>query len=103
MAEHKFTKIGDILPSILEAAGLDKKLREREVLSSWAEVVGDDVAARTQAIKIQNGTLYVQVSHGAWMQELRFIEKQIIEKLKTKVPGAEINQIRYSTSPIKSS
>jgi predicted nucleic acid-binding Zn ribbon protein len=103
MAEHKFTKIGDILPSILKAAGLDQKLREIEVLSSWAEVVGEDVAARTQAVKIHNGTLYVHVSHGAWMQELRFIEKQIIEKLRARVPGVEINHIRYSTSPIKSS
>lgn len=102
MTENKFTKIGDILPSILKAAGLDKKLREREVLSFWPEVVGEDVAARTQAVKIHKGVLYVHVSHSAWMQELHFIEKEIIEKLKTKTPDIKITQIRFSTLPIKS-
>ena len=102
MTENKFTKIGDILPSILKAAGLDKKLREREVLSFWPEVVGEDVAARTQAVKIHKGVLYIHVSHSAWMQELHFIEKEIIEKLKTKTPDIKITQIRFSTLPIKS-
>ena len=103
MADNKFTKIGDILPSILKAAGLDEKLREQKILSSWPEVVGEDVADRTEAVKIHNGVLYVHVSHSAWMQELHFIEKEIIEKLKAKTPDVELNQIRFSTSPIKSS
>ncbi len=102
MAENKFTKIGDILPSILKTYGLEQKLKERELISMWPKVVGEEVASRTRAVKIEKCVLYVQVDHGAWMQELHFIEKEIIGKLAARAPGVEIKRIRFSTSPIES-
>ena len=36
----RFARIGDILPAVLKSVGLDRKLKEREVLAAWPGVVG---------------------------------------------------------------
>ena len=77
MTDRKFTRVGELLPSILDKLGLDKRFKEQRVLASWPSVVGDELAARTKATRVERGVLYVRVDHGAWMQELHFMEKVV--------------------------
>jgi predicted nucleic acid-binding Zn ribbon protein len=97
MSQKRFARVGDILPAVLKSIGLDQKLREREILACWAEVVGEEIAARTRAIKIDRGVLFVHVDHSAWMQELHFMEREIIERLNEKKPGITVRKIRFGT------
>jgi predicted nucleic acid-binding Zn ribbon protein len=97
MNSSAFVKVSDILPAILKKIGLTRKLEEAEILSLWADVVGDEIAARTRAVKFVRGVLYVHVSHGAWMQELHFMEKEILGKIAEKAPGANVKRIRFGT------
>ena len=95
MDDKKFMRIGEILPAILKSIGLDKKLKEREILSLWPAVVGEEVAARAHAERIERGVLYVSVDHGAWMQELHFMEKDILRKLRDRAPNVQLHKIRF--------
>ena len=97
MTDKNFSKLGDVLPSVLKQLGLEKKFRERQILTFWPEVVGDEIAARTEATHIDDGVLYVRVDPGAWMQELHFIERQLVARLKSKAPTIKLNQIRFTT------
>ena len=96
MSDRKFTKLGDLLPSVLKRFGLERRFKEQQVLTLWPTVVGDELAARTKATKIDRGVLFVHVDHGAWLQELHFIEKDLIAKLRELVPGVTIKKIRFS-------
>ena len=98
MSQKRFARIGDILPAVLKSCGLDKKLKEREILSMWPDVVGPDIAARTEAVRVENGVLYIHVEHGAWMQELHFMEREIVRKLRERAPGIDLKRIRFGTS-----
>ena len=98
MRQKRFSRIGDILPAVLKSVGLDQKLKEREILSIWPTVVGPEIAARTEAMKIEKGVLYVYVEHPAWLQELHFMEKQICQKLRAKAPDIKLERIRFGTS-----
>ena len=100
MGKQNFAKVGDVLPSLLRRLGLEQRFKEQQVLSLWPTIVGREIAARTTATKIDRGTLYVRVDHGAWMQELHFIEKQLIAKIKAHAPGVELNKIRFSNKEI---
>ena len=97
MKQRRFARVGDILPAVLKSVGLEKKLQEREILSQWLTVVGPDIAARARAVGIENGVLQVHVEHGAWMQELHFMEKEIIGKLRAKAPNVDLRKIRFTT------
>lgn len=100
MNHNKFSRIGDILPAVLKSVGLDKKLKERELLSLWPEVVGTEIAARTRAVKVERGILYVQVNHSAWHQELHFMEKEIYRKMRKRAPEIEFYKIRFGTGSV---
>jgi predicted nucleic acid-binding Zn ribbon protein len=96
MASRRFTRIGDVLPSVLKRLGLEQRFKEQEVLALWPDVVGPELASRTRATRIDKGVLYVRVDHGAWMQELHFIEKELVGKLRDAAPGVMLKRIRFS-------
>jgi len=97
MSHKRFARVGDILPTVLKSIGLDQRLREQEILAIWPEVVGEEVAARTQPFKIERGVLHVRVDHSTWMQELHFMEREILRKLKEKAPDIELVRIRFGS------
>jgi predicted nucleic acid-binding Zn ribbon protein len=98
MSQKRFARVGDILPTVLNSIGLGQRLRDQEILKIWAGVVGEEIAARTQPLRVERGVLYVRVDQSAWLQELHFMEKEILKKLKEKAPDIELVRIRFGTS-----
>lgn len=96
MSQRRFTRVGDILPAILKSTGLDRKLKEREILELWPEAVGPEIASRTEPIGIDKGVLHVYVEHGAWRQELHFMANDIVQKLHVRAPDVELKRIRFT-------
>lgn len=94
----RFAKVGEVLPAVLKSVGLEHKFREQQALALWPEIVGEQIAARTRAVSVEKGVLFVHVDHGAWMQELHFKEKELLGKLQESVPQARIKRIRFGTS-----
>jgi predicted nucleic acid-binding Zn ribbon protein len=90
------TRIGDVLPGVLRRLGLEQRFKEQSLLALWPEVVGAELASRTRASRIDGGVLYVHVDHGAWMQELHFIERDLVRKLRAAAPGVDLRRIRFS-------
>lgn len=94
--DHKgFSRVGALLPAVLKSVGLDKRFKERRLLALWPAVVGEEIASRTEAVKVERGLLYVHVTHSVWMQELHFMEKEIYKKLQTAAPDVEFDGIRF--------
>ncbi len=98
MRLKRFARIGDILPAVLKSAGLEQRLRDQEILTIWPTVVGEAIAARTAAVKMDNGVLHVQVDHSVWLQEIYFMEKEILRKLGETAPHIECRKIRLSVA-----
>jgi predicted nucleic acid-binding Zn ribbon protein len=98
MGQKRFARVGDLLPTVLKSIGLGQRLKEQEVLGIWAQVVGEEIAARTQPLRVERGVLYVRVDQSAWLQELHFMEKEILRKLKEKAPDVELVRIRFGAS-----
>ncbi len=98
MSQKRFARVGDILPTVLKSIGLDQRLKEQEILAIWSDVVGKEIAERTQPIKVERGVLYVRVDHSAWVQELHFMEKDILRRLKEKAPAVDLVRIRFGTA-----
>jgi predicted nucleic acid-binding Zn ribbon protein len=98
MSQKRFARVGELLPTVLKSIGLGQRLKEQEVLGIWAQVVGEEIAARTQPLRVERGVLYVRVDHSAWLQELHFMEKEILRKLKEKAPDVELVRIRFGAS-----
>src|SRR5258705_9909626 len=100
MAPRSFARVSDLLPSVLRDLGLQRKFSDRRAVELWASVVGPDLARRTRALRCENGTLTICVDHGAWMQELHFIEKSLVAKMRAACPEVELTRIRFTARDV---
>lgn len=95
-SEKQAKRVGDILPGVLDCLGLGKIVEESRLRKEWAGIVGAHIAARSRPGEIRGGTLFVMVENSVWMQEMRFHQKQIINRIRESFPGLGIKEIRLA-------
>ena len=86
----------DILARVMAGLGLDDRLREREALTVWAELVGPEIAKRSKALRIRSGILFVRSESAAWTQELHFMKERILAKYAERLGPDAVKDIRFT-------
>jgi predicted nucleic acid-binding Zn ribbon protein len=87
--------VGSVLGELMDELGLSRKLREQNVLTSWEQVVGLQIARVAKPQKIENGVLVVSVASAAWRNELSIRRREIIGKINGKAGRAVVRDIRF--------
>jgi predicted nucleic acid-binding Zn ribbon protein len=59
--------------------GWEKNLALGRLRAEWADVVGAQVAARSEPIKLEGGRLTILVEGGAWAAELALLGQSLAE------------------------
>jgi predicted nucleic acid-binding Zn ribbon protein len=88
-------KIAAVLEEMLSQQGYLNTCREQEVTAKWPVIVGDRIAGLTECLNAENGILYVRVQNAAWRQELSFIKKEILGKIRDTTHCRTINDIIF--------
>ena len=88
--------IGKVLKRTFTNLGLDRRIREFEAVHVFAEVVGEKIAAKAQAIQIEHGVLTVRVASSAWRQELNYTKAEIIDKLNAALGDNIVTDIYFT-------
>ncbi len=88
--------IGKVLKRTFTNLGLDRRIREFEAVHVFAEVVGEKIAAKAQAIQIERGVLTVRVASSAWRQELNYTKAEMIDKLNTRLGDTIVTDIYFT-------
>ncbi len=68
---------------------LGKRLAEAEAVSRWESAVGPAIAKHARAVRVQDGSLWVEVDHPIWKSELHHRKRQILDLLNGKRPAGE--------------
>ncbi len=89
-------RAGEILERVLAGLGLSRELEKRRILGFWAEAVGPEAAAHSEATGLRGDRLLVEVDHPAWMQELKFLEPEILARLHKTSSQGFIRGIRFT-------
>lgn len=61
---------------------------------NWQEIVGKEIAARSEPASIQKNILWVHVRDSVWMQQLQAMKPQILDQVQRRFPEADIRDIR---------
>ena len=70
MFRRKVQSMQTLLPDFLRRQGLESPLRQRRLLTSWDDVVGEPIARYTSERFIKNQTLFVKVNNPALRADL---------------------------------
>jgi predicted nucleic acid-binding Zn ribbon protein len=98
MSEQKRTpsKLGDVVASVLKHAGLSDRVSQAAVFPEWQTLVGPQIAGVTEPILLQqDGTLVVMVQTHAWMQELTFLEPELLKRINRDPARPPVTKLRW--------
>ena len=100
MPNKKAEPLAAALHRFLDQQGLAKRVGQATALEAWPEVVGPAVAAAARPLSVTaDGTLIVAVKSAAWMNELSFMERDLLEALNRANPAAPLSRIRWQIAP----
>jgi len=91
----KMVAIEDVLPEVLEDAGVLRQFERLGVLDAWPEIVGERVAQVTKARSVEDTALVVEVRSSAWLMELNMMKGDILERVNEHVPGTPMDRIVF--------
>ena len=92
--------IAPILKGLGEQFGLEKGLVLFRLQERWKEAVGPQIASHTHPVEIRFDTLVLLVDSAAWMQELSFFKKALIQKSNAFLGGGPIQRLQLKIGPL---
>lgn len=93
MTSHR---IADLLPQVLSSLAEVNAERPDLILACWPEIIGQKLAAMTQAVSFTQGVLLVKVKNSTLYSLLSQHDKpRILAKLKAKFPGVYFKNVLF--------
>ena len=83
----------DVLTALVARLEFRDRLQQYSVFPLWAEVVGAELARRTEPLRIEEGKLFIRVDGSAWMQEIAFLKDEIRERLNRRAGASLVREI----------
>ena len=91
--------LGQPLDRLLRNLGAPRAKAVRSVFDDWAEVVGEQVASHARPVSLRRGRLVVAVPDAAWATQLRFLERQLLDRLAEAFGDGEVTAIDVRVRP----
>jgi predicted nucleic acid-binding Zn ribbon protein len=85
----KYSSYSEALHSALSEFGLEKGIKEHEVLVRWEEIVGKAIANHAHPTRLEQGKLWIRVSSAGWRQELSLMRVELVAKINNAI-GADV-------------
>ncbi|MGM0508404.1 MAG: DUF721 domain-containing protein [Fusobacteriota bacterium] len=93
-------KTHDIQEIIKEQIKKSPFLKKEMLDVKWKDIVGENLAKKSRPVFIKEGKLKVQVESSIWLQEMRFLERDILKKVNTFLSDEEVKEIYFKVGKI---
>lgn len=85
--------LGEAIREMLRTFGLEQKLSETKLLSSWEKVMGKIIAKHTTKLYVSKRKLFIQLNSAVVRQELSYSREKIITMLNEEVGKNVIDEV----------
>ena len=92
MNNEHVRNISDSIKRVID--GLGSKSEILEVHSHWEEIVGLTIAEHCSPKKLEKNSLLVEVDHPGWSTEIKYLESDLLNRLRQKIPELEVSEIK---------
>jgi len=87
--------VGELLSRFLNRKGLAARVEAASVVPEWPTLVGPQIAAVTEPMRVSEGTLFVAVATSAWIMELNMMKADILRRLNAGKRAGRIESIIF--------
>lgn len=95
MKNPQFKTLGDSVQEVLQEYGIEKTIKQHQIMSIWPQLVGENVANISKPARVVDQTLYVKVKSMTWRTELQFQRHSILDRIRQKIGSGIIEEIRF--------
>jgi hypothetical protein len=81
-------------PTAVDCSGVAGDVA-RALASTWAEAVGEEIAANTRPVQFRQGRLAVSASSSAWAQTLQLMAEAIGDRLNERLGGTVVREVVF--------
>ena len=90
-----FTHIGDILPPAMGAYRSREDGELTQIWKLWSSAVGPAISENTRPAAFKGTLLIVHAASSAWVHQLQFLKKDIIEKVNQSLGKKLVKDIKF--------
>lgn len=95
------TPIGESLEAVVARRGWVERLRATSAWSRWGEIVGPDLAARCEPVRIASGVLVVRAESQVWATQLRYLEGQVAANAVEVLGPGTVRAVNVVVGPLE--
>jgi len=89
------TPIRGLVGALLKKLGVAEQVERAAVFSEWEDRVGERIAARARPVRLNEGTLFVEVESSSWMMELQMMKRELMKRLNAGRESGRIEELRF--------
>lgn len=93
--------LSKVLAQLITVRGYGRVKSTANFNEAWQTAVGPTLGKFTLPGQLRRGVLEVTVANSMLIQELTFQKQQLLTKLKTQLPDAKINDLKFRVGNIK--
>jgi predicted nucleic acid-binding Zn ribbon protein len=90
--------LASILPGVLRELKLEDTAAGWRAVSEWPSISGERIARRTHATAFRDGVLTIEVDGSAWMHELGFLERDLVQRVNQHLGAKIVRELRFMRS-----
>jgi hypothetical protein len=96
------TSVGAEFTRLLGRPGWAERLGVARLASAWSDVVGPDLAAHCEPVRIAGRVLTVRAATGTWATQLRWFTVQLAERAQDLLGPGSVTEVRIVVGPLGS-
>lgn len=93
--------IGALLDGFVANRRWETRVRGATVFSRWTDIVGADLAARCEPVRLASGNLLVRAENAAWATQLKYMLGHVAEKANQVLGNGMVRQVSVVVGPLQ--
>jgi len=94
-------EIGGEIARLLRRPGWSERLGAARVAAAWDDIVGEQLAAHCEPVRLAGRVLVVRASTPAWATQLRYLTTQLIERAEAVLGPGSVREVNVTVGRLE--
>ena len=96
------TALSGELSRITRRAGWSERLGAAQVAAAWADIVGEDLTAHCEPVRLAGRVLTVRAASPVWATQLRYLTTQLVERTDAVLGAGSVREVNITVGRLGS-
>lgn len=91
--------LSDLLGRLIADRGWYDRLHDSQVHQRWIEIVGEELGAHVEPVRLRGGVLVVRAQSGAWASQLRYLSPWLVQRAQEVLGSDRVERVQILSGP----